>query len=221
MGSSRFILYQKSSPRPPHLSGSHIPGGHEQEPDAVVASGSSHSPSPLGAVWKSRWGLTAAAPQPERERERLQSCPRVGTAAANGGGCSEHQGWLPGAACLTAQSSHAGESFGEWPHCPTCTKAAWQQDPAHHKAPTEGESHPAPGNGCKGCTEGPQQDHVPVSALTQDAEAGSASSGSLSRAHGMDTRKCKGFFLREKYPSLSPPKPPPWHPAVPHHTQQV
>lgn len=89
VGSSSFILNQKQSPRSPLpglLGGSDVPGGQEQVPRAAVAGRSSRSRSPLGAVRKSRRGLTAAASQPERERERLQSHPCVGIAANNGGG---------------------------------------------------------------------------------------------------------------------------------------
>lgn len=89
VGSSSFILNQELSPRSPLpglLGGSDVPGGQEQVPRAAVAGGSSRSRLPLGAVRKSRRGLTAAASQPERERERLQFRPCVGIAANNGGG---------------------------------------------------------------------------------------------------------------------------------------
>lgn len=89
VGSSSFILNQElspCSPLPGLLGGSDVPGGQEQVPRAAVAEESSRSRLPLGAVRKSRRGLTAAASQPERERERLQSRPCVGIAANNGGG---------------------------------------------------------------------------------------------------------------------------------------
>lgn len=89
---TRIAAHSSSTKNRPHAPPtwaarwSDVPGGHEQEPRAVVAGGSSRSCLPFGAVGKSRRGLTAAVSQPERERERLQSHPCVGTAANNGGG---------------------------------------------------------------------------------------------------------------------------------------
>lgn len=96
----------------------------------MVAGGSSHSCSPLQAVRKSRRGLTAAVSQPERERERLQSHPCVGTAANNGGGRGRARRlrtpWLRGLTRawptpLTAQLSHGWGAALEQPL--TCAEA--------------------------------------------------------------------------------------------------